>query len=333
MKRTRVCAAALFVVMSLGVFAQGKAKVLKYGHHNAAASMAGFQAQYFADLVNQRLAGQIKVEVFPNSQLGSIQEHAEMIAAGTIEFSHNGFGQLATIVPELEVLDTPYLAKTVADQKKLLDLDNCPLMKELAEKLMKKGVHILATMANPLPRLLTCNKPVYKPSDLKGVKIRAIPAPMYVAAVKGLGGMPVPVDWADVPTALATGVVAGQENPINVLYESKMWETQKYVMKTNHIIGGGLILMNEKAWQSLTPEQQKVIRQAALDTAEEVFNRNVREEEQDAKMLKEKGMTFIDASNGLDINAFKANTDKVVLESYGKYESVYKQINEYLGYR
>ena len=117
-------------------------------------------------------------------------------------------------------LDTPYLYRDVDHLMKTVDVDS-PVMKKLNEGLIKSaGVRVLYAYYFGT-RQLTANKGVTQPSELAGMKIRAIPFPIYMSTVEGLGAVPVPVDWSEVPTALATGVVNGQENPVNVVLSSK----------------------------------------------------------------------------------------------------------------
>ena len=145
---------------------------------------------------------------------------------------------------------------------KVVDV-NSPVMKKLNEGLIKAaGVRVLYGYYFGT-RQLTAKKAALQPSDLAGVKIRAIPFPIYMTAVEGLGAVPVPVDWSEVPTALATGVVSGQENPVNVVLSSKLYEAQSHLMLTGHIMNAQFIIINEKTWQGLSPEQKAAVSKAA----------------------------------------------------------------------
>ena len=191
-------------------FARASAQTLelRYGHMNPPTSAAGIQAQMLAEAIAKNTNGQIKVTVYPSSQLGKLQELAEAVSTGTIALSHNTAGGIGSLHEPFGALDTPYLYRDYDHLMKVMDVDS-PVMKKLNEGLIKAaGVRVLYAYYFGT-RQLTSNKPMLQPSDLAGQKIRAIPFPIYMAAVQGLGAIPIPVDWSEVPTALATGQVAG----------------------------------------------------------------------------------------------------------------------------
>jgi TRAP-type C4-dicarboxylate transport system substrate-binding protein len=159
------------------------------------------------------------------------------------------------------------------------------------------------------------------------MKIRALPFPIYMAAVQGLGAVPVPVDWSEVPTALATGVVAGQENPVNVVLTSKLYESQSHLMLTGHIMNAQIITINEKTWQGLTPALRDAVAKAALEVRNRATESVRAQEGEELAKLKELKMTVIGPDNGLKLDLFKASVGKVINEKFGaKYGDLYKEI-------
>jgi TRAP-type C4-dicarboxylate transport system substrate-binding protein len=204
---------------------------------------------------------------------------------------------------------------------------NSPVMKKLNDGLVKAaGVRVLYAYYFGT-RQLTANKAVMQPSDLSGQKIRAIPFPIYMATVQGLGAVPVPVDWSEVPIALASGPVAGQENPVNVVLSSKLYETQSHLMQTGHIMNAQVIVMNEKAWQALTPAQRTEITKVAADVRDRATKMVQGQEAEETEKLKSLKMTVIGTQNGLKLDAFKTSVNKVVQEKFGaKYGDLYKEI-------
>lgn len=332
MKKVLVLAVVLCLVFGMNVGVQAKAKTLRYGHMNAPDATGGIMADSFAKLVEEKTNGELKVQVYPSSQLGSLQEQVEMVAAGTMAFHHTTWGALSALMEEFGAFDTPFLVTNVEDLLKVIDPYTSPIMKRLNEKLIaEKGVRILFSNYGGT-RTLTCNKAVYTPDDLQGEKIRCIPFPVFVTAVKGLGAIPTPIDWADVPTALATGTVLGQENPVNLIYNNKFYETQKYLVLTNHLIGSGPCMINEKAWQGLTPEQQEALVEVSKEVAAMITQKTLDETADYTQKLADAGMTVIGPDDGLRIDLFKESTDKVVDETFGeKFGELYKEINDYLG--
>src|SRR5699024_10288182 len=188
---------------------------IKYSHPNAPESVAGKQADLFADLVDEKTEGRVQIEVFPSGQLGNLQEITESVELGTIGMSHNTMAANGSLFEDLAALDTPYLFKDVNHMDKAMAIDS-PLMESLNEKFVEQnGVRLLYTFYFGT-RHLTVNKEVTHPDDLKGVKIRSIPFDIYTATVEGMGAEAVPIDWNEVPTSLQTGVIDGQENPLDV---------------------------------------------------------------------------------------------------------------------
>lgn len=332
-KRVLACLLCLALVFALSaVCFADNVTVLKYAHMNTEDNTSGQYAQWFADRVEELTGGSIHVDVYPNSQLGSIQEMAEMVSAGTVQLHHNTWGGLSAVYEKLELLDTPYLYKTVDDAIKLNDITTSPILQQYNQELIDAaGVRILCSIYGGA-RELTCIKPIYSPDDLKGVKIRAIPSPVYITAVEGMGAIPVAVDWADTPAALATGVADGQENPPVSIYTANLQETQKYMMDTKHIIAVGPIVMNEKAYQALTADQQAAIDQAAYETWEKFTASNIASENEYIQLLIDDGVTFITKDDGLKVDEFKESVDALVAVNYAKYANEYAEIKDFLGY-
>lgn len=328
----------LIVSMATALFAAGttetagptaeKPLVLRYAHMNPANSPNGLQAQYFADKIAERTGGAIKIEVYPASQLGTIAEMAEAVSMGSVAMHHNTYGGLQPLLSDLGLFDTPYLYRDVDHLLKATDPETSPALKELNQKLIDtRGVRILYSFYFGT-RELTANFPVYSPKDLAGKKIRAIPSAIYLAAVEGMGAVAVPIDWAEVPVALSTGVADGQENPVSTLVTSKINEVQKYAMMTDHIMGSEPVVINEKVWQSLSDANKKIFQEVAKETRDWASNYVRSNEAKDVQTLKDRGMKIITAADGLKVDEFRASVSKVVNERFGAtWGKYYEMIN------
>lgn len=290
---------------------------LRYGHMNSPTSAAGLQAVWLAEEIGKNTDGQVKIEIFPSSQLGKLQELAEAVSIGTIGLSHNTAGGIGSLHEPFGSLDTPYLYRDVEHLMKVMDV-NSPVMQELNKGLIENsGVRVLYAYYFGT-RNLTANQEIKKPADLAGVKIRAIPFPIYLTAVEGLGAVPVPVDWSEVPTALATGIVAGQENPVNVVLDHKIYEVQSHMMLTGHIQSAQVIVINEDVWQSFSDDQRVAIAKAA-DTVRNKASKMVQDKEAgELQALKDAGMTIIGPNEGLDVEAFRASVNALVEKNFGE---------------
>lgn len=317
-----LAAAAAFV---LPAHAQ-KAIEWRYGHMNPPNSAAGMQAQWLSEEIAKRTGGSIKVTVYPSSQLGKLQELAEAVSTGTIALSHNTAAGIGSLHEPFAALDTPYLYRDVDHLMKVMDV-NSPVMKKLNDGLVKDaGVRVLYAYYFGT-RHLTANKAVKKPADLAGQKIRAIPFPIYMTTVEAMGAVPVPVDWSEVPTALATGKVNGQENPVNVVLSSKLYETQSHLMQTGHIMNAQVIVINEKAWQGLSAAQREQLAAAAAEVRRKATEMVRSQEASETEELKKNKMNIVGAAEGLDVAAFRTNVRKAVDQKFsGKWGDLYKSI-------
>ncbi|WP_208986111.1 TRAP transporter substrate-binding protein [Labrenzia sp. OB1] len=329
-RMTRRSALALCMAASASVMlpslASAQSTSLRYAHNNEPASVAGAQADWFAEAVGKHSGGDIEVQVFPSSQLGKLKELAEAVSLGTIDFSHNTAGGIGSLYEPFAALDTPYLYRDVDHLMKVMDV-NSPVMQELNEGLIE-AANIRVIYAHYFGRRnLTANKAVRSPEDLAGEKIRAVPFPIYTTAVEGLGAAAVPVDWSEVPTALATGVVAGQENPVNVVLNVKLYEVQSHLMQTGHMSNAEVVVMNEDSWQRLSDEQKAAITAAASEIRERATKAIEENEEKDTQALRDLGMTVIGPDDGLQVEAFRESVQKLVDERFGeKYGALYDKI-------
>ncbi|MEZ5643674.1 MAG: TRAP transporter substrate-binding protein [Burkholderiaceae bacterium] len=298
----------------------------RYGHMNPPNSAAGQQAQWLSEEIAKRTGGAVKVTVYPSSQLGKLQELAEAVSTGTIALSHNTAAAIGSLHEPFAALDTPYLYRDVDHLMKVMDV-NSPVMKTLNEGLVQDaGVRVLYAYYFGT-RHLTTNKAVKSPADLAGQKIRAIPFPIYMTTVEAMGAVPVPVDWSEVPTALATGKVNGQENPVNVVLSSKLYESQSHLMQTGHIMNAQVIVVNERAWQNLSPQLREQISAAAAEVRRKATESVRSQEASETEELKKHKMTIVGTAQGLDVGAFRTAVRKAADQKFGaKWGDLYKAI-------
>lgn len=311
-------AGAVMGALLFGASANADTITLRYAHPTSANSMGGQMADFFAERLAELSGGAMEVRVFPDGQLGSLSELNELTASGTIEMSHNTWGSLSVFDPEASALDAPYVFGSPRERFELLAHEDSQVLDTLNQILSDgdTGLHILAgNGANA--RHATCNRAFYAPEDLEGVKFRAIPFPVFVATVQGMGAIPVPIEYSELTTALATGLVDCQENPLTNIYYDNLYESQTHIMLTNHIIAGGPILMNADFFGSLTEEQQGWVEQAARDAALFELERGEAQEAELRETLEGLGLTFVGVEDGLDVDAFSASVQEEMRQEFG----------------
>lgn len=284
----RVSVVLMLVVLALSSVALAKDKPIKliFGSVYAVDHIYTKTDNYFKELVEKASNGQILVDYYPAGQLGSEREMLEATKTGAQQITQTTPGTLATLYPKAGSLELPYLFRDRDHYYKSMDLAMSLLGDDMAAK---TGLRVVSWRERA-PRHLTTNFPVTKLEDIKGLKIRVPEVPVRVAFWKALGANPIPLPMNEVYTALATGVIHAQENPLDTIYAFKLYEQQKYITLTEHMREISLIVMNEQTWKSLSSAQKKIITDAAKKSAE-MANKEVHQAEEDLyKKLQELGV-------------------------------------------
>ncbi len=318
----------IFSFLSGFTFSQSKLSFI-YSHPNAETSIAGLQAKEFARLVNEKTKGEITIKIYPNSQLGTLTEQELLLKSQMIAFSHNTAASMGGLYNDFAVLDTPYMYDNV-DHLLRVTNPKSPVMQKLNAGILKESNCRILYSFYFGTRQLTCNQMIKTPSDLKNVKIRSIPFDIYKTAVEGLGANPVPLDWISTKSALIDKKIDGQENPANTMVAAKMWENQKYLFLTSHIIPAEFVVMNNEIWKRLNKTQQKAITEAAQEAAVFATKKTLEQEADDLDTLKKNGMIIVTEKDGLNVQAFKESTQKLVDQKFGKTWAKYYKLIESL---
>jgi tripartite ATP-independent transporter DctP family solute receptor len=308
---------ALFIGLGGPVPAQAQQPiVIKLGNVQATGDIVQTGLKKFADLVGERTKSRIQVQIFPASQLGTEQELLEGVQLGTLHMFEGSTGSVGRFLPDLEAFAAPYIWR---DADHMLKAVRGPIGQGLAERLVKaKGMRVLDfgwLFGNRY--LTTKSKAIYKPDDLKGMKIRVQPTAIYLETIKAMGANPTTMDFKEVYLGLQSGVIDGQENPPFVIFNNKLFEVQKYVMLTAHITQNQAIVINDKFYQGLSPEFRKILTEAAYEAGNFQNNLILKSEEEYLDKLKERGMSVIQP----DVKAFREATKDVHKRVSEKWEA------------
>ncbi len=269
-------------------------RVIRFGHLNNTDHPVSMGVKKFAEVVAAKSGGKLQVKEFPSNQLGTEQQQTSALQGGVQEMQSPATTSLVGIVKDYGVVDFPFTVSSHAQAFALLD---GPLGKALFEKLPEKGLVGLAYWDLGFRNVTNSKRPITKPEDLDGLKLRVIPNPVFLDTFKAFKANPVPMSFSELYTALETRTVDGQENPYSVILSNKFYEVQKYVSGTNHVYGTNIILVGKKFWDRLSPAEQKILQDAAIEARD--YQRKVSQAAADKAVgeLTAKGMQFNDVSS------------------------------------
>ncbi len=255
-----------FVLLTLGVPRQAfSAEILKLAHLNPQEPFDNPTAPIAAVFKSMVEAGTnlgIKVEIYPAGVLGKERESMEQVQQGVIQsYIASGTG-IAQFYKLYDVTNLPFAFSSYAVAYEVYD---GPFGQEMAEDIRKKtGFKVLGFgESGGFFQITNSKRPVRSPADMKGLKIRTMSIPLHMGVINSLGGSATPIAWVEVYTALQTGVVDGQMNPVPIINLAKFYEVQKYITLTNHLYAPYVWVMNDKWFQALSPSEKQVIVDAA----------------------------------------------------------------------
>lgn len=244
--------------------------VLKLGHAVAPEHPYHLGAVKFSERVAQRTKNKVMIDVYPSTQLGNERDMVEGLQLGTIDLVVTSTGPLGGFVPKMFVVDLPFLFKDREHAYKVLDGQ---IGKDLLEAFSAKGIKGLAFWENGFRQITNNTRPIEKPEDLKGIKIRTMENKVHLASFKAFGASPTPMAWSEVYTALQQKTIDAQENPIAIIYHQKIYEVQKYLALTGHFYSPTPLLMSLKVFNNLPKDIQKIMADTAIECA--TYERNL----------------------------------------------------------
>jgi tripartite ATP-independent transporter DctP family solute receptor len=282
-------------------FAQDTQRI-RFAHSLSSTEPAHLAAEFFAKNVAQRTGNKVQIQLFPGEQLGPGKEVNEMIRQGANVMNITDPGYLSDFVPDIGVLNGPYLIKDPKDYNKLLASD---WYKAVEKKMEAAGFKLI--MANGFfgQRHLIADKPVKKPEDMAGMTVRVPPNTMWVETFKAIGARPTTVQWSEVYNALQQNVVVGAEAPLGSLWGSKLHETRKVISMTGHFTAFVMWPMNINYFNKLPADTQKVLLEEGKKAGDEMTRLTLALEADYMAKFKAAGVTFV---SDVDVGAFQKST-------------------------
>jgi TRAP-type transport system periplasmic protein len=271
-------------------FAQQAEFTLKYGNNTLASHPTNIRAKEAAEAIKRDTKGRVDFQVFPNGQMGSDSDMLSQVRSGALDFTTQGGTVLSTLVPVAAINGIGFAFK---DYKQVWAAMDGDLGKHVRAALAKVGlVAMEKCWDNGFRHITSSDKPIATPADLKGFKIRVPISPLWVSMFKALGAAPTGINFSEVYSALQTKVVNGQENPLALISNSRMYEVQKYCSLTGHIWDGLWFIASGRTWNKLPKDLQEIVARhlnaASLAQREDLAKLNVQLETE----LTGKGLAF-----------------------------------------
>lgn len=278
---------------------------LRYAHVGSEGDIQYWFGEQVAKKIPEVTGGRVTVTVFPNSQLGGVQEMIDGVKSGSISMGHHEFASLDRLAKDIAVFNAPFVYRDGSHALAATDPATSELLQEFNKKLVSGGNMRIVGRFYRGARQMTAKMPVYSPADLQGKRFRGVPIQLWTTMVRGFGAIPTPVEVSELPTALMTGMVVGQENPLTMIYANKLYEVQTHVMLTAHMQNVLPVFINENSWQQIGEKDRTAILKALDGIAQESLRMAQKAEEDLIGELKKKGMTVITAKDGLKIDDFR----------------------------
>lgn len=293
-----------------------RASLLMNEHHT------WFKAfEYFGQRVEEKSKGRLAFEVYPSEQLAKESEAIRMIQAGIIDMTTTG-AVLTNWIEIANFCEMPFLIKNQAQKNALIDGEIGERIK--SDILEQTGLRSIAFFQAG-PRMLTTNRPVKHPDELKGLILRVPNVPSFITAWNALGAKPTPMAFSEVFTSLQQGAIQAMENPLALIYSGGFSEVQKYVNLTAHVDSWSYVVFGEQQFQQLPADLQEVVLECAAEM--QAYESKIHQEEEllIRKELEGRGMEFIE----VDREAFSEAAREALFQSLSpEMQDIYQQIQE-----
>ena len=305
MRISRLLSIGLLAVLSQPALAQLE---LKFGHVGEPGSLFDVSATEFAKRANAKLAGKATIVVYGSSQLGGDKEMLQKLKLGTLDLA------LPSTVMSSEadlfgLFEMPYLVK---DRGHMQKIEKAIFWSKLEPAAEVKGLKILAVWENGYRHITNSKHPIVTPEDLKGIKLRIPEGKWRLRMFQAYGSNPSPMKLSEVFTALSTGVMDGQENPLTQIWSQKFQEVQKYLSLTGHVYTPAFVAVGAKRWASLPADVRKIIEDTAKETQAFVYERAKKDDDELVGKFTAAGVKV----NQVDKDAFIA-ASKGIYDEFG----------------
>ncbi len=290
---------AVILIAFLSIGFSSQAKDLIVSTTASAGSLQYNTTKHFVDTANEKLSSiksDYQLKFFGSGQLGSDKDTQQKLKLGTINIALLS-STLATNIPQMAIFELPFL---ITNREQLAKVETDVFYPYIAPEAEKKGYKIIGLWENGFRNITNNSRPINKPEDLKGLKIRTPNSSWRLKMFKAWGANPTPIPFGDVFIGLRTGVIDGQENPLTNIYAAKLQEVQKYLSITNHVYSPAYLTVGTNSYKKLPADVKEIIETAAKEAQSWSYQEAEHLDKQLEMKLTESGMNL----NSVDISAF-----------------------------
>jgi len=287
-----ILATAALLALATGAQAQ---TVLKVGYATSKDSHYGVGTSAFCDELEKGTQGRYKCQQFPASALGGEREQIEAVQLGTQDLTNTSTGPLGNFVPEVKIVDIPFLFRGYEHARHTMD---GPIGQELLKKMQGKGLIGLAWTENGFRHMTNSKRAIMTADDAKGLKMRTMENKVHMEGYKTFGILPTPMAFPELFGALQQGTVDGQENPIPVILSSKFSQVQKHLSLTSHVYSPAVMLLSPKVWDKLSDADRKIFVEAARVGSQAQRKKVNDDENHGIAQLRKDGMQIVERVDG-----------------------------------
>src|SRR5262245_49737346 len=294
----RVLFGAIFVAAAVVASPAAAQTKLKWAHVYEVNEPYHTEAVWAAEEIKKRTNGKYEIGVFPASQLGNENQINEGLGLGTVDMIYTGVAFAGSIHKPIAITNAPFVLR---DFDHFMAYRSSPLFRQIAKGYEDKTKHKVITLTYYGQRMVTANKEIKKPEDMKGMKLRVPPAPLFLMFTKSVGANATPIAFAEVYLALQQKTVDGQENPLPTIMAKKFYEVQSHIMLSGHITESLLVIVGNHVWSKLSDEDKKVFNEVLIAAAAKATDQIRLSEQKLADEFRKLGKAVVD----VDREAFR----------------------------
>ena len=287
--------------------------IVKVGHALQMNSHTGAGTTAFCDHIESQTQGRYKCQQFPNSALGGEREMIEAVQLGTLDVVSTSTGPVGNFVPEIKIVDIPFLFRDYDHARRYLDGPG----QELLTKFPSKGLVALGWTENGFRHMTNSKRPIVKPADAAGLKMRTMENKVHMDGYRTFGIQPTPMAFPEVFGALQQGTVDGQENPIPVILASKFSQVQKHLSLTGHVYSPALYITSPRVMNKLSEADKKVFYEAAKKATVAQRKKVNEDEDNGIAQLEKEGMSVVRKVDGAAFRASLAPAMASYVKEFG----------------